>query len=77
MDSRSMKLRRKMQPTVSHDKSSICVPHYAWSWLWRGYLCYLSARDLVFSPCVRGGSQITFTFTGLFTLPSSDSNVCL
>jgi hypothetical protein len=29
--------------------------------LWRGYLCYLSARDLVFSPCVRGGSRITFT----------------
>jgi hypothetical protein len=27
--------------------------------LWRGYLCYLSSRDLVFSPCVRGGSQIT------------------
>jgi hypothetical protein len=31
MDSRSMKLHRQMKPTVSHDKSSICVPHYAWS----------------------------------------------
>jgi hypothetical protein len=29
--------------------------------IWRGYLCYLSAHDLVCSPCVRGGSQITFT----------------
>jgi hypothetical protein len=29
--------------------------------LWRGYLRYLFARDLVFSPCVRGGSRITFT----------------
>jgi hypothetical protein len=29
--------------------------------LWRGYLCYLSLHDLVFSPCVRGGSHITFT----------------
>jgi hypothetical protein len=29
--------------------------------LWRGYLCYLSLRDLVFIPCVRGGSQITST----------------
>jgi hypothetical protein len=28
--------------------------------LWRGYLRYLSLRDLVFSPCVRGGSRITF-----------------
>jgi hypothetical protein len=27
--------------------------------LWRGYLRYLSLRDLMFSPCVRGGSQIT------------------
>jgi hypothetical protein len=26
--------------------------------IWRGYVCYLSARDLMFSPCVRGGSQI-------------------
>jgi hypothetical protein len=33
--------------------------------LWRGYLRYLSARDLVFSPCVRGGSQIISTITGL------------
>jgi hypothetical protein len=29
--------------------------------LWRGYLRYLSLRNLVFIPCVRGGSQITFT----------------
>jgi hypothetical protein len=28
--------------------------------LWRGYLRYLSACDLVFSPCVRGGSRINF-----------------
>jgi hypothetical protein len=27
--------------------------------LWRGYLHYLSAYDLVFIPCVRGGSWIT------------------
>ena len=27
--------------------------------LWRGYLHYLSLRDLVFIPCVRGGSRIT------------------
>jgi hypothetical protein len=44
--------------------------------LWRGYLRYLSAHDLVFIPCVRGGSHITFMFTGIFTLPSSDSYVC-
>jgi hypothetical protein len=29
--------------------------------LWRGYLRYLSARNLVFIPCVRGGSRITST----------------
>jgi hypothetical protein len=29
--------------------------------LWRGYLRYLSTRNLMFSPCVRGGSRITFT----------------
>jgi hypothetical protein len=28
--------------------------------LWRGYLCYLSTRDLVFIPYVRGGSRINF-----------------
>jgi hypothetical protein len=28
--------------------------------IWRGYLRYLSLRDLVFSLCVRGGSWITF-----------------
>jgi hypothetical protein len=27
--------------------------------LWRGYLCYLSARDLVFIPYVRGVFWIT------------------
>jgi hypothetical protein len=35
--------------------------------LWRGYLCYLSARNLVFIPCVRGGSQINFTILDLDT----------
>jgi hypothetical protein len=30
MDSGSIKLRRKMKVIVSHDKSSICIPHYAW-----------------------------------------------
>jgi hypothetical protein len=45
--------------------------------IWRGYLHYLSACDLMFIPCVRGGSQINFTFTIIFTLPSTDSNVCL
>ena len=29
--------------------------------LWRGYLLYLSACNLVFIPYVRGGSQINFT----------------
>jgi hypothetical protein len=27
--------------------------------LWRGYLHYLSAHDLIFIPCIRGGSWIT------------------
>jgi hypothetical protein len=31
MDLRSTKLHRKMQAIVSHDRSSICVPHYSWS----------------------------------------------
>ena len=35
--------------------------------LWRGYLRYLSLRDLVFSPYVRGGSRITFTTLDLDT----------
>jgi hypothetical protein len=30
-------------------------------WLWRDYLHYLSVRNLVFSPYVKGGSQITLT----------------
>jgi hypothetical protein len=42
--------------------------------LWRGYLRYLSLRDLVFSPCVRGGSRITFR-NWTSTLPMTDSNV--
>jgi hypothetical protein len=35
--------------------------------LWRGYLCYLPTRDLVFIPCVRGGSQINSTKLDLDT----------
>jgi len=35
--------------------------------LWRGYLRYLSTHDLVFIPCVRGGSQINFTILDLDT----------
>jgi hypothetical protein len=35
--------------------------------LWRGYLRYLSSRDLVFIPCVRGGSQITSTKLDFYT----------
>jgi hypothetical protein len=35
--------------------------------LWRGYLRYLYARDLMFIPCVRGGSWITFTTLELDT----------
>jgi hypothetical protein len=35
--------------------------------LWRGYLCYLSSRDLMFIPYVRGGSRITFTTLELDT----------
>jgi hypothetical protein len=35
--------------------------------LWRGYLRYLSVHDLVFIPCVRGGSQITSTKLDLDT----------
>jgi hypothetical protein len=35
--------------------------------LWRGYLRYLSLHDLVFSPCVRGGSRITSTKLDFYT----------
>jgi hypothetical protein len=42
--------------------------------LLRGYLRYLSLRDLVFIPCVRGGSRITFR-NWTSTLPMTDSNV--
>jgi hypothetical protein len=35
--------------------------------LWRGYLRYLSSRDLVFIPCVRGGSWITSTKLEFYT----------
>jgi hypothetical protein len=35
--------------------------------LWRGYLRYLFARDLVFIPCVRGGSRINFMILDLDT----------
>jgi hypothetical protein len=35
--------------------------------LWRGYLRYLSARDLMFIPYVRGASQIDFTILNLDT----------
>jgi hypothetical protein len=35
--------------------------------LWRGYLRYLSTRDLVFIPYVRGGSRITSTKLDLDT----------
>jgi hypothetical protein len=35
--------------------------------LWRGYLCYLSTHNLMFIPCVRGGSRITFTTLDLDT----------
>jgi hypothetical protein len=33
--------------------------------LWKGYLHYLSTRDLVFSPCVRGGVLDNFHIIGL------------
>jgi hypothetical protein len=36
-------------------------------WLWRGYLCYLSVRNLMFIPCFRGGSRITSTKMDLDT----------
>jgi hypothetical protein len=42
--------------------------------LWRGYLRYLSLCDLVFSPCVRGGSWINFR-NWTSTLPMTYSNV--
>jgi len=35
--------------------------------LWRGYLCYLSSRDLMFIPCVRGGSRINSTKLDFYT----------
>jgi hypothetical protein len=35
--------------------------------LWRGYLLYLSARDLMFISSVRGGSRMTFTILNLDT----------
>jgi hypothetical protein len=35
--------------------------------LWRGYLRYLSARNLVFISCVRGGSWITSTKLDFYT----------
>jgi hypothetical protein len=35
--------------------------------LWRGYLCYLSTRNLVFIPYVRRGSQINLTTLDLDT----------
>jgi hypothetical protein len=35
--------------------------------LWRGYLLYFSLRDLMFSPYVRGGSQINSTKLDFYT----------
>jgi hypothetical protein len=52
----------KMLTTESLNRSSICVLHHVRSSLWRGYLRCLSLRDLVFSPCVRGGSRIAFRY---------------
>jgi hypothetical protein len=36
-------------------------------WLWRGYHHYLSAHDLVFSPCVIGVSQIISMLLDFYT----------
>jgi hypothetical protein len=38
----------KMRPTESHDKSSICVPHYAWS----GFGGVISATFLHVTSCL-------------------------
>jgi hypothetical protein len=61
MDSRSMKLHRQMQSVLFPRKTLNIQSPLRSVQLWRGYLHCLSSRDLVFIPCVRGGSRLTLT----------------
>jgi hypothetical protein len=66
MDSRPTKLRGKC-----NQRNPKTSPLYVFSTTigpaLEGLSRYLSARDLVFIPCVRGGSQITFTILDFYT----------
>jgi hypothetical protein len=51
----------------SRDRPSIYVPHYVQSSFGGVISTCLSSRDLMFIPCVRGGSRITFMTLDLST----------
>jgi hypothetical protein len=56
-DSRSTKLCRQMQAIVSHDRSSICVPHYVWSTFGGVISIFFPHVTSCLSPVLEGGPR--------------------
>jgi hypothetical protein len=58
MDPGFMKLRDQMKPVISQEEPPIYDLSATWVKIQRGNMCFSPASDLVFNPCVRGGSLL-------------------
>jgi hypothetical protein len=77
MDSGFTKLRDQMKPVISQEEPPIYDLSATWVKLRRGNIHFSPAHDLVFNPCVRGGSRLCLYKQLDLPLPSTRFYVCL